>query len=380
MPAIHYADLHAQTHPWVGRPEMQHDAEFAMRQIVDLSISLGADVIDAGDTYNIPRPEGPIVTHVQRMIHDITAAGHQFGYVHGNHSAFPLATSPELRERVIYLAEEDMWIGPHRVRGYDWMSTRDVQRLLPDISLNVEVVVCHWTFREAFDWGAFQLTMDDIPPHVKLWLCGHIHKNFQRTQMAHGQTVLYPGTPYITRLGDNEDSGVFLIDDDLNWTRKPLRRRPLMRVSIEDKDDVERVVVEARKMRNVARDEFPESFAETISQPIVVATWFIDELPGAGKALAQALQGEAHIFEYPMDKASEKIVRDLEQQGFDRHAQLSMAAFLSQEVDKAVDPIVYDSLNLFLSGGTIQDAARHAGIQCGLTNGELETLIPSTRE
>lgn len=379
MPILFYADLHAQAHTWVGRPEMRGDAACALDQIARKAEVYGADVIDGGDTYHIPRPDGDVVTLVQGMIHRVLNTGHRFGFVYGNHSAFPLATSPELLKQVIHLGEIGMNIGDHHVIGFDHMSRTRVQETLPNISLDADVVVCHWKFRDAFGWGSHQLTLDDTPEHVKLWLAGDIHHKFE-LENKRGQTLVYPGSPYITRLDDTEENGIWLIDDDLGLTHDLLVRRPILREKIETHDDLERVIAAARHKQKAAVNDLPEPWSETVSQPIVVLTWYIDDLPGAGKTVAEALEGEAHVFEDPMDHESEAVIADMRDSGTLSQSQLSLPAFLPQELDQEKSPIVFDALTQFLGGSTIQRSMRAAGIAHGLSEAELDTLIPSSRE
>lgn len=379
MPAIFYADLHAKTHPWVGRPGMRRDAAYAIKQIAELSGEYEADVIDGGDTYDVPRPEGEVVMLQQAMIHHVTRMGHIFAYVYGNHSSFPLVTSPDLVDRAVYLPYSELFIGDHRVVGFDHMSRSRVQEALPDIPLDVSAVVCHWCFKEAFDWGVSHLTLDDTPSHVKLWAVGHIHKKTHVTN-GRGQTLIYPGSPYVSRLDDDPDGGVWLINDDLSLEHIVLDKRAVMRRRVETQDDVESLIVEAREERRTKSELMNNEFSNDISQPIVVVSWFIDKMPGVGKTVAEALDGIAHVFEYPLDSGSEKIAKDMQDSGTLSESQLSLPAFLPQEVNREESPVVYDALNQFLGGASVQQCMREAGLACGLSSEELKRIIPSIRE
>ena len=383
MPAIFYADLHGKTHPWVGKPEMRFDAEYALTQIAELSAEQEADVIDGGDTYHSPRPEGDVVTLVQQLIHRVTSAGRGFAYVYGNHSSFPLATSPDLSDCAVHLTDHSMMIGDHRVIGFDHMSRAQVQSVLPDIPLDVSAVVCHWCFKEAFDWGVSHLTLNDTPPHIKLWAAGHIHKKIHKTGGL-GQTLIYPGSPYVSRLDDDQHGGVWLINDDLSLQHMELDKRLVIRWKVEKPDDIEKLIVWTRDHQKVRLEQMSSHvsphIAEAISQPIVVVSWYIDQMPGVGKTVAEALGQDAHVFEYPLDSGAEQVAHDMQESGVLSESSLSLPAFLPQEVDREAQPTVYDALNQFLGGSPIQKCMTGAGLACGLSAEELVRIIPAIRE
>lgn len=382
MPLIAYADLHGQTHPWVGRPEMRDDAEFACVQIAEAANTYEADVIDVGDTYHVPRPEGRIVEIVQKMIHDIVERGHQFAHVYGNHSHFPLATSPELSGRIYHLSDgAQVLIGGLQVAGYDHMSRTRVQEALPNIPLDVEAIACHWSFEEAFRWGTHQLCLNDVPSHIKLCLAGHIHQKIEHNSSDGEQTLLYPGSPYMSTLSDGEDGGIWHIGDNQVRSHMPLMKRQVIREQVEEQDDIERIISEVRAAQEHAREKtLPDRWGESISQPIVVVKWYIDELPGAGATIARALAGVGHVFEYPMDRASVVRVKEMEEAGELSRSKLQLPQFLPQEVDAEEDPVLFDTLNCFLGGATVQQAMRTAGSACGLGVAELDRLIPMSTE
>ncbi len=316
---IHFADLHAKARVWVGRPEIEGDAEFALRQIVDTALATGVDVLDAGDTMDSQRPDAGAVEMVQREVTRLCRGGSKYLYILGNHSMVHWqATSPDMQQLVCHLPTQGgAKFGDHFIGGIDYMTRDELQAFLPEIPPGVDIMVAHQRFREAFNWGAAHCSIGDFPETVRLILAGDIHSDFSAVN-AKGQRLLYPGTPYLTSLDDTENSGVWLIDsEDLKVTRLPLLRRPIVRFNIASQADIEAAIAAVRQaydrsLTQLLSSPDTEAFAASISQPIVDVKFIIDLVPGAGTTIAEAVRGFGHVFETPRDRKSEETRASLQ--------------------------------------------------------------------
>ena len=380
MSLIHTADLHAQAHTWVGRPQIRGDLRLALRQIEGACIQNESDLLLAGDIFDGPRPDNEAVRLVQECLHNVLEAGQKVLYIVGNHDPFSWCdTSPDLRGRVQRLQGSDYYIGGrHRLMGFDYMPKARLHEVLAEIPPDVVALSLHQRFREAFNFDSVHCCMDDIPPHVKLVLAGDIHKT-TRHYTADDRLLLYPGSPYMTSLADNEDSGAWLVQDNLEVDRIPFERRPILRLTIDSLADIEEAIVTIRGSREVAAELLPAEVADQVSSPLVALRFYPDTAPNADTVLQQAIGEDGHVFPYPLDRESERVMTQVNAQTEEELDQLTLSMFLEQEVNKTEQPIVFAACDAFLNGQDIYTVTRKVGEDLGIPAHVLERHVPSTR-
>ena len=79
---------------------------------------------------------------------------------------------------------------------------------------------------------------------------------------------------------------------------------------------IDAVVQGARAMRDMAHAEFTKQgfdplLVDQVSQPQVQLQFYLDNNAGFGRRVAAVLQGVAHVFDKPADRASEAALKDL---------------------------------------------------------------------
>ncbi|MFA5525197.1 MAG: metallophosphoesterase [Acholeplasmataceae bacterium] len=370
MPLFVAADLHLRDHTWSGRPEVSGDAAFALEQIVAHCLSARADLLLLGDTFHSVKPDNGVVRLVQAALAELLAEGRNVYYLLGNHDPVSwLDTSPELARLVRHLPTTGCQLGDHHLYGIDYRPRGIFQEMLANVPEHCDVLACHQRFREAFGWATFHASMGDVPEHVKLVMVGDIHKHVEH-KGSDGRRLFYPGSPYLTRVDDDEKCGGMLVGEDLSTSWKPFLSRSVLRCRVYDDDDVLKVV------RRVNDHPVTPGLPEALRVPIVIVTCYVDRVPGAGEDLRRALAGTAHVFISPVTEESRKIVEAFDGVDAGKLGDITMQMFLDAEIDRNADPVVYHGVEMLLAHVDTLEASRKLGRLCGLSEQEINEVVP----
>jgi hypothetical protein len=219
--------------------------------------------------------------------------------------------------------------------------------------------------------------LSDLPPQIRLVCNGDIHVNRNITNSV-GVRLLSPGTPYLTALGDEQDSGVWLIDNDLRVTRLPLKRRPLIKIHLESSAEIASAVERCRVARANALKELPaaEGLNELCASPMVVLSYFLDDNAGAPDLIADALGDKVHVFPYPLSRESRRVLEEIQAEDNVDMRELTLQKFVGEEVSQESQPLLYNALVSHLSGTPIEQVLLDVGRGCGLSEQELSSILP----
>jgi hypothetical protein len=379
---IFAADLHMKRRPWASRPEIAGDAEFALRQIVDLAIDKGADLLLGGDIFDGTRPDNRSVRETQYHLHRAVQAGLDVMYLLGNHDPQSWCdTSPELSHHILHLPSFPSTgydLGGHKVVAFDYLPTSRLQQALGDLPPDVGVLALHQRMWEGFKLDGWQASLEDVPDHVKLVLVGDIHQPIEINSA--NQKLVYPGAPYQTAMGDDERGGVVLIHDDLSVEFQSLYRRPVLRLWPETQTEIGEVAEQAVAAGERAYHEFrtvcqSDEEAWRLSRPLVGVRFYVDDLPGAGRTVADTLGDRGHVFEYPLDRDSEQLLSraDDGQDG----SMPTLQQSLSECVDQQQDPEVFGALESLIAGQPLNEVVTSLGHECGVPSDNLTQIVGS---
>lgn len=230
------ADLHAEYNSYVGFPGLWGDSYFALKQIVDRSLSLGAELILAGDVFDKNYPDSYTLREVFYRLDEMHRAERPVYFVQGQHE----------------LARRAPWLGLHKgtthlhgsvfvpgrvcvLTGLDWLPAAELassmgalKQLLPD---RPTVLVCHQVWREFMGTHlASEGSLDElVPDFVDMVITGdfHGHQAVQRrNKNGHPYVVLSPGSTTLQAVGEDPQKYFFVVNDDLSYSSVPLEGRP----------------------------------------------------------------------------------------------------------------------------------------------------------
>jgi hypothetical protein len=360
------------------RPELHGDFKLALFQLAGLAQQHGANLLDAGDTFDTNRPDSDTVSYVQAWLTRLAEQGTQYGFVLGNHSMSAWSsTAPQLRDFAVHLAVRPMYIGEHRVAGLDYMLKHEIIEKFANLPLDATVLITHLRPGELYNFDGCHCRMADLPPQVKLWGNGDVHVIRNITNSA-GVRLLSPGTPYMTALGDEQDSGAWLIDDDLRVMRLPLKRRPLIKIHLESSAEIASAVERCRTARTNALKELPEAegLNELCASPMVVLSYFLDDNAGAPDLITDALGDKVHVFPYPLSRESRRVLEEIQAEDNVDMRELTLQKFVGEEVSQESQPLLYNALVSHLSGTPIEQVLLDVGRGCGLSEQELSSILP----
>lgn len=353
-----------------------------MEQLVTAAIENRADLLFAGDITET-RPPDSVVSLLQKQISRVLDVNLKVLYTCGNHDADRhwIATSPELHDRVIHLHQKRYQFGDATVLGLDYAGRNDFLSQVANLPSDIRILVCHQRFAEAFGFDNYHCSLDDMPPQIRLVLAGDIHNMHESVNAANGARLVYPGAPFMTKINENAPFGYMMLESDNpfapSW--RPLQSRAVLRAVVEGPADVGVVIDMVKKTYEAAARALPVEWVWSLAAPIVEVRYYIDEMAGVEDTIRDALiSGDTvygHVFPHPLTRRDQKTMEALKT-ATAAGTDLTMAAFVGQEVDHTESPIEYDAVNSLLNGVASDTVIRNVGIQCGLSEAEVNHILP----
>jgi hypothetical protein len=384
LPTAFASDLHAAPHIWVGRPEILGDAEFAMQQIADaciqgqFNLALGGDMTDAIDKSS--------VSMVQSAIERVLDADLAVGYIAGNHDPESwVATTTSMIRRIQHMTANEWRLGEHRIFGIDYVRPGDrdqLQALVAAIPEQFDILLCHQSIKPAYRFNNFDFDMDKAPAHIRQIWCGHIHAKNDIPGDG-DRRLLIPGCPFLHRIDENDDHGMWVIHPDLTVRWHVLRSRPVLRLVLENREQMDLVAEKAGDARSsflqdlgvTCSDDITDIYQE-VSRPIILLKYDPHLLPGAADDLADRLRGLAHMFGLPVDSATGKVVQTLAvQQASIPKTSIRMEDCLGDFIDPQKEPLAHKGLVMTLHGDSHQDVVRELGNDFQIPEQIIEEMI-----
>ena len=382
---VHTADWHVKAHTWSNRPDIKGDSEFSIKQIVDFCLKTKADLLVAGDIFDVPRPDNVSVRLVQEAFHRLVQEGVQVSYLCGNHDPISWCdTSPELQSGVchIQLGECD-YIFPDgsRLAGFDYIHKSVIEETFSTIPEDVQMIAVHQFFKESGSHGSAQCSLDDVPDHVKLVLAGDIHKKLDYTNEL-GQRLLYPGSPIPTKISDCGDKGFWLIKSVDDVEHIPIFSRPFIEFE-SDGTDLDKIVKQVKKLRveflKKTKGVADKELLDEVSKPLVKFAFIIDDTPGLDKKLAEKLDGAGFVFPYPVSRQSKAVLEAIQTTDIEELKTATFLTYLKEEVDKDESPELFNVLESFLSGAELFSSLTQLAKDVGLEKNQISNLLPKAK-
>jgi len=325
--AVLYADGHMQEGAWAHRP-IKGDAAYSLKQIVSKAISLGVDVLGAGDLIDKAKVMSWPVTQFFAQLDHLQKVGLKFYYVRGQHegesdflSAHPAAVHLDCGEC------SGLPTG-HTVLGIDYQPVGLLQERLNDELSTQEapdILLLHQVWGNLMgDIACPQGVWEQIPK-AEFVLTGDYHEDYVDETVVcedgHELRVINPGSVCMQSISEPEDKFFCVLYDDMSVEKIQLKTRrvwraPLISSNIDMDEFVENAPAELKRLA-AESEELPEG----IRTPLVRVEYGAD-VDNAKRRIARVVGSQAHLFykqrPIPKPEAIERQAR--RKKSGDRHA------------------------------------------------------------
>jgi len=205
------ADTHLMKRVWKGRRDMDGDSFRAFGAMKDSLIQLGAKaLILAGDTFNASAVDGPCLQAFTDLVDGLYAHSIPVYYIQGNHDRDVNVAVPEI-QGAVSLHGKTIRIDGMDVFGLDWMPREELQAAITQVP-PCDLLVIHCQMPHLMEYeAAADISLEDIPAHVKNVLCGDTHVT-DSTPMANGGFCISPGALHPCNIAQGDVHGFYKVE------------------------------------------------------------------------------------------------------------------------------------------------------------------------
>lgn len=207
-------DLHLRWQVWQAHSRLAKDTYQALDGLVDELLALKKQrqpsqmmFVMAGDIFDRKAVDPETLHAYYKAIDRLADAGIETRAIEGNHDKsreipiFSLdGTTTSLSRRLTKFAGMNIW-------GIDYTPAPKLPGALAAVPSTADCLVVHQAFRHLLGFeGAFDLSLDQVPPQIRTVLVGDIHVTDQ-TPLGNGGTCLSSGPLHACNLGQNDTKG-----------------------------------------------------------------------------------------------------------------------------------------------------------------------------
>lgn len=267
------SDTHLSLNTWSKYPSLFGDSFFSLEQIVDLAVCNGANVLLAGDVFDVNRPNSVAYESAKKAALALAKENLKLFYVQGQHD---LADPPwlsffenteHIHKKLVFPFYEN---GPV-FYGLDFTYKTRLPEELSRIPENTDVFVAHQVWKELVPvphLGKFEYSLALIHgPQMAITGDFHVHKVLSVPRGQDVLTVLSPGSTCLQSISEPVDKYVFVLNDDLTFRSEKLKTRKVISLRIRSYDDLEKSLDQAMKILDEAATEVA-SYPENMQKPI----------------------------------------------------------------------------------------------------------------
>ena len=297
--AVIAADTHLSTRIWSERP-IEGDSYFALRQLTDLAVQHGADLVVAGDVLDRQRNRATPITRLFEQLDRLDRSGLTFYFVQGQHEMEPDPWCAAHRASTWVHRRRFTLGGRIRCYGLDCLSADGLAEELQQVPGDTDLLFAHQVWRDLMGnlgtpHGAFEQV-----PVVPRMVTGDYHVACEIDSVGQdGQDlrVYSPGSTHMRSIDEPAQPHCLLMDaaGGLHW--QPLKSRPFTRYRLTTEEELE----------TAAASHIPEDIAtleghasnlelpEGIAKPIMRVEYSAD-LEDAARRIGRAVGSAAHLF------------------------------------------------------------------------------------
>jgi hypothetical protein len=174
---------------------------------------------------------------------------------------------------------------------------------------------------------------------------------------------------------------MWIVAPDLTVTCHEVRSRPILRMEILQREQIDQILEAARTGRDLFLKDtkgvggITTNLSLEVSKPIILLRYDPKKLPGIADDVADQLRGEAHMIGLPVDSESGQVVQTLAVQAISVPQASMMEDCLDELVDPVKEPIPHKYLAMSLRGVPHQDVVREAAAEAGIPSDLVEEMI-----
>ena len=267
---LFFADLHVRRNDqtWEKRKDITGDVRFASEEITRVAREREVSaVVSCGDTSDKVNLREDMIRLLRRFISGIHRNA-EFLYVAGNHDPGRIldAVHPKARPIGNTLVDLRSRGFSHKLYGLDYKNPGEVDEELSDVPIEAGIVATHQVFKAFMrDRGEADVSACPCPFVVS----GDFHQQAAAEyETCHGESGLLvsPGPPCLHRWGEASNYAVVVVNDDLTWSRVPLRSRPGYEFELETRADFD-ALLDSPLWSNALKPD--ESLPEFVAKPVI---------------------------------------------------------------------------------------------------------------
>lgn len=274
-------DTHLRPQTWNNRPDIVGDAYHSFDQIISYCLANKRALILAGDVFNTAHPDSQTIGKFVTGIQKLNAVGLKVYAIQGQHDKavppWPTALGIDCIEYVHGKVFTPFTCGT-KFYAIDQQNSRDkVQAELKSVPADVEVLVMHQLFQEAFPLGnVWDAAGEWIPESIHHLFIGDLHQSIEFN--IKGGKAWYTGSSYVCKLDEPKEKSFLDItyDGKINVTRIPLQTRPFVITAVNSEADLDSLI------------ELIKTMPETVPATVLVVD-YLATVTGVAFKLQQAV-------------------------------------------------------------------------------------------
>ena len=171
------ADLHLARRIWKSRPDLEKDSFLALAALSGALLHQGnpkpTALLLAGDIFDASKLDGSTLNAFTMFADELYEADVPVYFVQGNHDYDKMPHAQVQGNTCIN--EQLVEIDGQKVYGLDWRPRQQLRAALESVP-ECDLLLLHAAFEHLLGFeGAYDLSLEDIPPHVKNVFVGDIH-------------------------------------------------------------------------------------------------------------------------------------------------------------------------------------------------------------
>lgn len=288
--AIVTSDWHIALNAWKKLPDIKGDAEYSLRQIVDIAIGLNLPIIAAGDLFDVKHPDSYTVNVTASHMARLHAAGLKCYYVQGQHEmANPTWFS--LFPGCEHVHDRRFDIGGVSFFGYDYFLPTSVEdsynRFKP-----ADALVTHQVWSELLPHAgqefccSYTLVGQNTP--YKALISGDFHSHL--VTPVGDMKFVSPGSICLQDLKESCNKALWVMTDKFEFLSVPYYSRKLVHFTIDSEKNLHSLVASADELVKANYQPLPDD----IGKPIFRIR-YSSSVDNVNAAVMAAFKGKAHI-------------------------------------------------------------------------------------
>ena len=228
------ADWHLTRYTWNQKRELDGDSYKALDSVVDLILSQpkeGKTLIIAGDIFNGCKADGMTLDAFTNAIDRLHEQNIKVLFIQGNHdrNVIPIPAV----QGCVHIHKKLVNIDGYKIYGLDWLPREQLHEELKQIP-ECDILVMHSAFQHLFGFAdAYDLTLEDIPGHVRNIVTGHIHVADITKFRGEGSCVS-PGPTHPCNITESDTKGIYSTSPGSApiFAFNPIPSRPILRLTL----------------------------------------------------------------------------------------------------------------------------------------------------